>query len=117
MSYKALASAVVVAAVEDLQAAYKKVRRWDALDKNGGLRGYVERELEKQEKVKTKNYNNITLTNDDKTAVDFFRDTSRIGDLFCSIRKSLWSRGILSARTWVILRKKSWLSGSRRRKS
>ena len=83
--YKALAAAVVRASVEDLEVVYKKVRHWDKLDKQGKLKEYVEEEVEKQASRVAKNYERITITLDDKTAVDFFKDDSKIGDMFCSI--------------------------------
>ena len=83
--YKALAAAVVRASVEDLEVVYKKVRHWDKLDKQGKLKEYVEKEVKKQASRVAKNYERITITLDDKTAVDFFKDDSKIGDMFCSI--------------------------------
>ena len=35
--------------------------------------------------MRQKNQERITMTLDDKTAVDFFKDDSKIGDMFCSI--------------------------------
>ena len=83
--YKALAAAVVRTAAEDLQEVYKKVRHWEGLDKKGELKEYVEKEVEEAAKVRQKNQERITMTLDDKTAVDFFKDDSKIGDMFCSI--------------------------------
>ena len=83
--YKSLAAAVVRTAAEDLQEVYKKVRHWEELDKKGELKEYVEKEVEEAAKVRQKNQERITMTLDDKTAVDFFKDDSKIGDMFCSI--------------------------------
>ena len=83
--YKSLAAAVVRTAAEDLQEVYKKVRHWEELDKKGKLKEYVEKEVEKQASRVAKNYERITITFEDKTAVDFFKDDSRMGDMFCSI--------------------------------
>ena len=83
--YKSLAAAVVRTAAEDLQEVYKKVRHWEGLDKKGELKEYVEKEVEEAAKVRQKNQERITMTLDDKTAVDFFKDDSKIGDMFCSI--------------------------------
>ena len=83
--YKSLAAAVVRTAAEDLQEVYKKVRHWEELDKKGKLKEYVEKEVERQAGRVAKNYERITMTLDDKTAVDFFKDDSKIGDMFCSI--------------------------------
>lgn len=47
--YKELAAAVVRLAVEDLMAAYKKMRIWHELEKKGKLREFVRREIDRQE--------------------------------------------------------------------
>ena len=83
--YKALAAAVVRAAVEDLGTVYNKVRHWEELDNKGKLKEYVEKEVKKQADKVAKNYERVTITFEDKTAVDFFKDDSRMGDMFCSI--------------------------------
>ena len=70
MSDRALAASVMRLAVEDLNAAYKKVTCWDRLHKSGRLKVFVKK-------------HNVGLTMADATAIEFFG--SKLADLYCSI--------------------------------
>ncbi|HZK25053.1 MAG TPA: hypothetical protein VFC74_06665 [Oscillospiraceae bacterium] len=61
--YKNLAAAVVKAAVDDLDAAYRKIIKWE--------------EEGKQRKIK--------LTQDQQTAVNFFKDGSEMREFYFSM--------------------------------
>ena len=77
--YKNLAAAVVRSAVEDMQSAYKKVLKWDKLDKSGRLKEYIE------EKIRTNKPDEISLTNDGLTAIAFLQEGSDGGELYFSM--------------------------------
>ena len=102
--YKELSAAVVRLSVEDLMAAYKKVRNWHALEKKGKLREFVRREVESQEVRRrewekkqsekaaiaekegrvfkrstfTPNYSKILLSHDEACVAGFFEENSMI---------------------------------------
>ena len=90
--YKNLAAAVVRLAVEDLNATHRKVRWWHRMEKWGLLKKYVYREIDRQEERRAAherkqierikqgkkpttfvvNYDKITLTPDEASALSFF---------------------------------------------
>ena len=108
MSHKALAAAVVSAAVEDLGAAHRKVRIWHELEEKGGLREFVRKEIDKQEarrqewerkqdekaaKAKKEgkhfktstfvpNYSKITLSHDEAKVAEFFEEDNSMRHLY-----------------------------------
>ena len=90
--YKALAAAVVRLAVEDLNSTHRKVRWWHRMEKWGILKAYVTRQIMRQEERRDAheakqierikqgkkptafdpNYDKITLTTNESSAVTFF---------------------------------------------
>ena len=100
--YRSLAAAVVRMAVEDLNAAHRKVKWWHRMEKWGILKGYVVRQIMRQderrkaheekqiEKIKqgkkptafNPNYDKITLTPDEASAASFFDEDSAARQLY-----------------------------------
>ena len=74
--YKSLAAAVIKSAVDDLLSVYKKVRKWDELDRKGALKEYVKRAMERRAT------NTISLTSDELSAVEFFKESSEVRQLY-----------------------------------
>ena len=74
--YKGLAAAVIKSAVDDLQSAYKKVGQWGELDRKGALKEYVKRAMERRAT------NTISLTSDELSAVEFFKESSEVRQLY-----------------------------------
>ena len=77
--HKALAAAVVRMAVEDLQGAYNKVKKWDELESEGKLRDYVKSKVEKGR------IDDVSLTQDELSAIGFFKPESDGQQLYFSM--------------------------------
>ena len=69
-------------AVEDLDEAYKKVKNWNDLDKAGKLKDYVEEVVRKQAKRVAKIYSEISFTQTDISAVEFFNVEGEVHQLY-----------------------------------
>ena len=76
LGYRALAAAVIKVAVEDLDAAHKKVRIWDEKHRKGTLKDYVQKITEKQSTAP------ITLTQEDQSAIKFFDPADKAHQLY-----------------------------------
>lgn len=76
LGYRALAAAVIKLAVEDLDAAHKKVRIWDEKHRKGTLKDYVQKNTGKQ------NCTPITLTQEDQSAIKLFDPASKAHQLY-----------------------------------
>ena len=76
LGYRALAAAVIKRAVEDLDAAHKKVRIWDEKHRKGTLKDYVQKITEKQSTAP------ITLTQEDQSAIKFFDPADKAHQLY-----------------------------------
>ena len=63
-------------AVEDLDAAHKKVRIWDEKHRKGTLKDYVQKNTGKQ------NCTPITLTQEDQSAIKFFDPADKAHQLY-----------------------------------
>lgn len=73
---KGLAAAVIKLAVEDLDAAHRKVNIWDEKHRKGTLKDYVQKNTGKQ------NDTPITLTKEDQSAIKFFDPASKAHQLY-----------------------------------
>ena len=71
-----MAAAVIKSAVDDLQSVYKKVRKWDELDRKGALKEHVKRAIERRA------VSAISLSSGELSAVDFFKESSEIRQLY-----------------------------------
>lgn len=72
-AYRGIAAAVIIQAIKDLDAAYKKVKAWHNAEKKGALGNFVESMM----CGKPPDYEAISFTLADATAVDLFNeDTS-----------------------------------------
>ena len=77
--YKNLAAAVVRQTVDDLQGAYNKVKKWDELESEGKLRDYVKSKVEKGK------IDDVSLAQDELSAVSFFKPESDGQQLYFSM--------------------------------
>ena len=77
--YKDLAAAVVRQTVDDLQGAYNKVKKWDELESEGKLRDYVKSKVEKGK------IDDVSLAQDELSAVSFFKPESDGQQLYFSM--------------------------------
>ena len=68
--YRALSAAVFRMAVDDLRDAHKKLLKLEKLEEKGQLRGYIKEKMNRSP-------SDITFTQDDHSAIAFFKEDSK----------------------------------------